>query len=71
MSFIMDAENPVSRKVASDLSSEETAKRLARFGPNAVKEEITRPVLALLSKFCAPVSWMLEVTLILEFALGG
>ncbi len=37
----MDAENPVSRKVASDLSSEETAKWLARFGPNGVKEERT------------------------------
>ena len=66
----MDAENPVSRKVASDPSSEETAKWLARFGPNAVKEGSTHPVLALLSKFWAPVPWMLEVTLILEFALG-
>ncbi len=66
----MDAENPVSIKVASGLSSEEAAKRLARFGPNAVKEESTHPVLALLSKFWAPVPWMLEATLILEFALG-
>ena len=66
----MDAENPVSIKVASGLSSEEAAKWLARFGPNAVKEESTHPVLALLSKFWAPVPWMLEVTLILEFALG-
>ena len=33
----MDAENPVSRKVASGLGSEEAAKRLARFGPNALK----------------------------------
>lgn len=66
----MDAENPVPIKVASGLSSEEAAKRLARFGPNAVKEERTHPVLVLLSKFWAPVPWMLEATLIFESALG-
>jgi hypothetical protein len=51
----MDAENPVSRKVASGLGSEEAAKRLARFGPSAVKEESTHPVLVVLSKFWASV----------------
>jgi len=66
----MDAENPVSIKVASGLGSEEAANGLARFGPNAVKEESTHPVLALLSKIWAPVPRMLEVTLNLEFALG-
>ena len=66
----MDAENPVSKRAASGLGSEEAAKRLARFGPNTVKEESTHPVLVVLSKFWAPVPWMLEVTLILKFALA-
>jgi H+-transporting ATPase len=61
--------NAVSATAPSGLSSKEAAERLAQFGPNAVKEDSTHPVLALLSKFWAPVPWMLEVTLILEFAL--
>src|SRR5271157_2976319 len=66
----MDTANAVSANVASGLTSKEAAERLARFGPNAVKQEGTHPVRALLSKFWAPVPWMLEVTLVLEFALG-
>lgn len=66
----MDIANTVSTNVASGLTSKEAAERLARFGPNAVKQEGTHPVLALLSKFWAPVPWMLEITLVLEFALG-
>jgi magnesium-transporting ATPase (P-type) len=62
--------NTVSANVAPGLTSEEAAERRGRFGLNAVKEESTHPVLALLSKFWAPVPWMLEVTLVLEFALG-
>ena len=68
--FIMDTVNAVSANVASGLSSQEAAERLARFGQNAVKEESTHPVRALLSKLWAPVPWMLEVTLLLELALG-
>ena len=66
----MDIANTVSTNVASGLTSKEAAERLARFGPNAVKQEGTHPILALLSKFWAPVPWMLEVTLVLEFVLG-
>jgi H+-transporting ATPase len=60
----------MANNVASGLTSKEAADRRGRFGLNAVKEESTHPVLALLSKFWAPVPWMLEVTLVLEFALG-
>jgi H+-transporting ATPase len=66
----MDMVNALSANVVSGLTSKEAVERLARFGPNAVKQEGAHPVLALLSKFWAPVPWMLEVTLVLEFALG-
>lgn len=52
------------------LSSGEAARWLAQFGPNEVAEERPHPVLALLRKFWSPVPWMLEVTIILQLALG-
>ena len=41
------------------LTSEEAHRRLLESGPNAVVEKKSHPVLALLSKFWAPVPWML------------
>jgi len=52
------------------LSSDEAAQRLRHYGPNAAAEERSHPVLSFLGKFWAPVPWMLEVTVILELALG-
>ena len=52
------------------LTSEEAHRRLLESGPNAVVEKKSHPVLALLSKFWAPVPWMLEATIVLELALG-
>jgi H+-transporting ATPase len=55
---------------AAGLSSQEAEQRLAQYGPNAVAEEKQRPFLAFLSKFWAPVPWMLEATIVLELILG-
>lgn len=52
------------------LTSEEARRRLLEFGPNAVTEKKKHPVLALLGKFWAPVPWVLELTIVLEIALG-
>ena len=52
------------------LTASQVQQRLAQFGPNAVPEERRRPLLLFLRKFWSPVPWMLEVTLVLELALG-
>ncbi len=52
------------------LTSAEARARLQRFGPNAVAEQKTNPLLAILGKFWAPVPWMLEATVALEIAMG-
>ncbi|MBE3604380.1 plasma-membrane proton-efflux P-type ATPase [bacterium] len=52
------------------LTSAEARARLERFGPNAVAERKTNPLLAILAKFWAPVPWMLEATVALELAMG-
>ena len=52
------------------LSSAEAERRLKESGPNAVPEEKRHPLRALALKFWAPVPWMLEVTVVLELALG-
>ncbi|HLF78069.1 MAG TPA: plasma-membrane proton-efflux P-type ATPase [Dehalococcoidia bacterium] len=51
------------------LASEEARARFQRFGPNEVTEERTRPWLAFLAKFWAPVPWMLESTIVLELIM--
>jgi H+-transporting ATPase len=55
---------------ATGLSSEEAERRLAQYGPNAVAEEKSHPVLIFAEKFWAPVPWMLEATVLLELILG-
>lgn len=52
------------------LTSQEAARRLEQFGLNALVEEKQHPVVFFLKKFWAPVPWMLEITIILEFYLG-
>jgi H+-transporting ATPase len=53
-------------QLPAGLTSAEAAARLKQHGLNRVEEERRRPVLAFLSKFWAPVPWMLEATVILE-----
>ncbi len=52
------------------LTTVEAARRLHEYGPNEAAEQRPHPVLALLSKFWAPVPWMLEVTILLELLMG-
>ncbi len=52
------------------LSSEEAAQRRRQYGPNAAAEERPHPIVSFLAKFWAPVPWMLELTVVLELALG-
>jgi H+-transporting ATPase len=51
------------------LTSEEARARLGKFGPNAMPETSLRPWRMALSKFWAPVPWMLEAAIILQAAL--
>ncbi len=55
---------------AAGLSTQEAARRLQQYGPNVVAEERRHPWQAVLSKFWAPVPWMLELAIVLELVLG-
>ena len=52
------------------LTSDEARRRLEKFGPNAVPDTSARPLRRALTKFWAPVPWMLEAAIVLEVALG-
>jgi H+-transporting ATPase len=54
---------------ADGLSSEEAARRLAQFGPNAVVEERVHPAVQVLRHFWSPVPWMLEAAIVLQVAI--
>ncbi|MDA8388412.1 MAG: plasma-membrane proton-efflux P-type ATPase [Nitrospiraceae bacterium] len=48
------------------LSDEEAARRLAKYGPNALEEKKVSPVLKFLSYFWGPIPWMIEVAAVLS-----
>ena len=52
------------------LTGDEAGRRLAKFGPNSVPDTDDRPLRRALKKLWAPVPWMLEAAIVLEFALG-
>src|SRR6202166_5310483 len=52
------------------LSSDEVRSRLEKFGPNAVPDTAMHPLRRALTKFWAPVPWMLEAAILLEVVLG-
>src|ERR1700733_15015530 len=56
--------------VATGLTSDEARRRLEKFGPNAVADTALHPLRRALTKFWAPVPWMLEAAILLELALG-
>ncbi len=60
-----DPEDSLARGLASD----EARVRLAKFGPNAMPDTAVRPWRMALTKFWAPVPWMLEAAIILQAAL--
>ena len=48
------------------LSSAQAAERLKQYGPNALQEKKTSPLLRLLGYFWGPIPWMIEVAAILS-----
>ena len=52
------------------LTGDEARRRLEKFGPNAIPDTATNPLRRALTKFWAPVPWMLEAAIALEAALG-
>jgi len=56
--------------IPTGLTTEEARRRLDQFGPNAVPDTAVRPLRRALTKFWAPVPWMLEAAIVLEVALG-
>ncbi len=52
------------------LTSMEVEERLRKYGVNQIPEKQQRWLLIFLSKFWGPIPWMLEVTMIFQFALG-
>ena len=51
---------------AQGLSSTQAAERLQRYGPNALEEKKTSPLLRLLGYFWGPIPWMIEVAALLS-----
>ena len=56
--------------LSTGLTTDEAHRRLQKFGPNAVPDTAARPLRRALTKFWAPVPWMLEASIVLEIALG-
>jgi H+-transporting ATPase len=56
--------------LSTGLTSDEARRRLEKFGPNAVPDTALHPFRRALTKFWAPVPWMLEAAIVLEVALG-
>ena len=54
----------------SGLTADEAHRRLEKFGANAMPDTSVHPFRMALEKFWAPVPWMLEAAIVLEFALG-
>ena len=52
------------------LTSDEARSRLEKFGPNAMPDTALHPLRRALTKFWAPVPWMLEAAIVLEIVLG-
>ena len=68
-----DVSNPTRTAVAGSrhgLTSDEAHRRLEKVGPNAMPDTSAHPFRTAIEKFWAPVPWMLEAAIVLEFALG-
>lgn len=62
----MKRDEPSSFDRPTGLTTVEAQERLRQYGPNRIEEGRRRPLLSFLSKFWAPVPWMLEATVVLE-----
>ena len=54
----------------SGLTTDEARRRVEKFGPNAMPDTTAHPLRRAVSKFWAPVPWMLEAAIVLQVALG-
>ena len=52
------------------LSAAAVSSRTGEFGANSIPDTAGRPLLRVLSKFSAPVPWLLEAAIVLELVLG-
>ena len=52
------------------LAPREAARRLAAFGRNAVEKERPNRLLAFLKRYWGPMPWLLEIAMVLTFAIG-
>ncbi len=66
---ISPTRQPKPDKPSSGLTSNEASVRLKADGLNAMPDISVRPIINLLSKFWAPIPWLLEASLILEVGL--
>jgi H+-transporting ATPase len=55
--------------LSTGLTSGEARHRLEKFGPNAMPDTAVHPLRRALTKFWAPVPWMLEAAILLEARL--
>jgi H+-transporting ATPase len=55
---------------STGLSCEDARSRLEKSGPNAMPDTALHPLRRALTKFWAPVPWMLEAAIVLEIVLG-
>jgi H+-transporting ATPase len=63
------AAKPVQESVSTGLTSDEARIRLEKDGPNAMPDTSAHPLRNVLSKFWAPVPWLLEASIVLEVVL--
>jgi len=63
-------EGPVAKAASTGLTGEEARRRLEKDGPNAMPDTALHPLRRELTKFWAPVPWMLEAAVVLELLLG-
>jgi H+-transporting ATPase len=61
--------NPETDTQSIGLTSAEASVRLKRDGPNAMLDVSVRPIINFLSKFWAPIPWLLEASLMLEIGM--
>src|ERR1700735_817170 len=67
----MTAQPPVKdAPTATGLTAAEACRRLQQSGPNAAPDISVHPLRRALTKFWAPVPWMLEAAIVLEIVLG-
>lgn len=61
---------PAPFAIAGGPTGQEARRRLTQFGANTIPDTVLQPWRRALEKFWAPVSWVLEATVVLELALG-